>query len=141
MAVNLKQNPDSGLGLEGVDAGKGAFVPIVAHYDPGSDADMTIFVANRRYIVDSIVARPDVVDGAATTATIKKAASATAIGSGTALHTGSINLNTGAATNQSLTLSTTASDLVIDSGTAIGIDFSAALTNGVGCVTVMLRPA
>lgn len=141
MGVQLKQNADGGLGLEGVDAGTGACIPIVAHYDPGSDADMTIFIANRRYIVDSIVARPDVVDGAATTATIKKAASATAIGSGTALHSSTINLNTGAATNQSLTLSTTPSDLIVEAGQAIGIDFSAALTSGVGCVTVMLRPA
>lgn len=141
MGVNLKQNADGGAGLEGVDLGNGAFVAIMAHYDPGSDADMTVFVANRRYIVDSIVARPDVVDGAATTATVKKAASGTAIGSGTALHSGSINLNTGAATNQTLTLSTTPTDLIVDAGQAIGIDFSGALTNGVGCVTIMLRPA
>jgi hypothetical protein len=38
-------------------------------------------------------------------------------------------------------LSTTASELVIAAGTAIGIDFTGTLTSATGVVTVALAPA
>ena len=44
-------------------------------------------------------------------------------------------------TIQSLTLSTTASDLQIAAGTAIGIDFTGTLTAATGVVTITLAPA
>ena len=75
------------------------------------------------------------------TAVIKKAASGTAITSGTALHSSSYNLKGTADTIQSLTLSTTASDLQIAAGTAIGIDFTGTLTAATGVVTITLAPA
>lgn len=142
MGVSLKQNQDGSMGLPGTDQqDDGGFITASAYWTPTSDADHSFFTANRKYRVKAITARIDTVDGAATTATIRKAPSATAIASGTALHSSTINLNTGAATNQSLTLSTTDSDLNIAAGDSIGIDFSAAMTGAYGSVTVTLAPA
>jgi|SRR5581483_1394496 len=108
-----------------------------------TDADDVFFVADRQYRVCGIRARVEVTgtDGGAVTAVIKKAASATAIASGTPLHTGSINLKGAAATNQAITLSATPADLDIPAGTAIGIDFTGVLTSARGTVSVALSPA
>lgn len=105
-------------------------------------ADTVFFVASRQYIVKKITARVEVAgtDAGAVTAVVKKAASGTAITSGTALHSGTINLKGTAATNQALTLSTTASDLDIAAGNAIGLDLTGTPTAAVGCVTVWLAP-
>jgi hypothetical protein len=72
---------------------------------------------------------------------VKKAASATAITAGTALHSSTANLKGTADTVQNLTMSTTASDLAIPAGTAIGIDFTGVLTAATGVVTILLVPA
>lgn len=139
---NLKQNQDGTLGIQGSDLGDGEFVKIDIEY-LASSVDKTSFVATRRYVVKAIIGRVEVAgtDASAVTAVIKKAASGTAIASGTALHSGTFNLKGTAATNQTLTLSTTASDLEIPAGTAIGIDFTGTLTSATGVVTVMLLPA
>lgn len=141
MGVNLKQNADGSMGLQGYDKTDGEMIPVMLQYDPGSDADQTGITMSRRMIVKSIIGRPDTLDGASTTLSVKKAPSGTALASGTALHSGTMNLNANAATTQSLTLSTTSSDLIVEAGDSIGLDFSGALTNGVGCVTVWLAPA
>ena len=141
MGVQLKQVPDGGLGLEGVDSGDGGFVPVVLPYT-ASAVDQTIFTADRTYIVKAIRGRVDVAGtGGAATATIRKAASGTAIASGTALHTGTYNLVGTVNTQQALTLSTTASVLVIPAGTSICADFTGTLTSAVGNITVFLSPA
>jgi len=121
--------------------GKG-FIPVTYVWDTNAqEVDQPFFIAvGQSYRIRGIIARPRVVDGAATTATIKKAASGTATASGTAVHTGTIDLNAGADTNQTLTLSSTPADLLIPAGTSLGVDFSGALTNGVGALTVMLEP-
>ena len=97
-------------------------------------------MATRAFRVKAITARIEVAgtDGGAVTAIIKKAASATAITAGTALHTGSIDLKGAAATNQALTLDSAAVE--IPAGTAIGIDFTGTLTSAIGLVTVALVP-
>lgn len=104
--------------------------------------DQVYFVAARPFRVVSIIVRPLVVgsDGGSVTATMKKAASGTAIASGTALHSGSADLKGTVNTNQSLTLSTTSSDLDIATGTAIGIDVTGTTTAARGVVTVLLNP-
>lgn len=138
----LKQNADGSMGIQGSDGNDGEFVKIDIEY-LASSVDKVSFVASRRYIVKAIYGRVEVAgtDASAVTAAIKKAASGTAIASGTALHSGSFNLKGTAAANQVLTLSTTASDLEIPAGTAIGIDFTGTLTSATGVVTVMLLPA
>jgi hypothetical protein len=142
MGVQYKQSPDGAIGLEGVDAGDGGFISISSEYN-ASSVDKTFFVANRQYIVKGIIWRVEVTgtDGGAVTGAIKKAASGTAIASGTALHSSTANLKGTAATNQTLTLSTTSTDLIIPAGTAIGFDFTGTLTSATGVVTVLLSPA
>lgn len=141
MSVNLKQNEDGSLGLQGTDLDEGGFIPVSIEWTAAS-VDKVSFVATRAYRVKAITARVEAAgtDAGAVTAAIKKAASGTAIASGTALHSSTVNLKGTAATNQALTLSTTDSDLNIDAGTAIGIDFTGTLTAATGVVTVMLAP-
>lgn len=138
----LKQNADASIGIQGSDLDDGAFLSINIEYN-ASSVDKVAFVATRRYIVKAITGRPTVAgtDGSAVTAVIKKAASATAITSGTALHASTYNLKGTADTIQALTLSTTAADLGIPAGTAIGIDFTGTLTSATGVVSVVLAPA
>lgn len=140
--ANIVQTADGALDVEGHDKTKAGFVAVNIEWH-ASSVDKIAFVANRRYIVKAITARVEAAgtDASAVTAAVKKAASGTAIASGTALHSGSINLKGTAATNQDITLSTTASDLVIADGTAIGIDFTGTLTAATGVVTVSLAPA
>jgi hypothetical protein len=138
---NIVQNADSSLGIRGTDLDEGGFVFVNIEYN-ASSVDKVAFVATRSMIVKGIVGRPTVAgtDAGAVTAVIKKAASATAITSGTAVHSSTFNLKGTADTIQTLTLSTTASDLLIPAGTCIGIDFTGVLTSATGVVTVCLAP-
>lgn len=138
----LKQNKDGSVGIQGADLDNGGFVAVNIEYT-ASSVDKVAFVATRRYVVQGITGRPTVAgtDAGAVTAVIKKAASATAITAGTALHSSTYNLKGTADTIQALTLSTTPSDIEIAAGTCIGIDFTGTLTSATGVVTVMLAPA
>lgn len=114
-----------------------AVVFVTLPWNPNS-TDAAMFVAPRACRVKTLTARVEVAgtDGSAVTAVVKKAASGTAIGSGTALHSGSVNIKGTAATNQALTVTT--ADAAIPAGTAIGIDFTGTMTSAVGFVTVGL---
>lgn len=141
MSVNLKQSINGSLGLVGSqdDEAGGGFITASAEWT-ASSVDKVFFVAARPLRVVSIIARPETAgtDASAVTATIKKAASATAITSGTALHSGTVDLKGTAATNQTLTL--TDSAVEVAAGSAIGIDFSGTLTAAAGVVTVTFAP-
>lgn len=147
MAVNLKQNADMSAGLQGTDGDDGAFVVITLPWSAITNttgAFLTVSgpVMKRRMIVKDITYVNDTTATNAVTATIRKAPSATALGSGTALHSGTANLQATAATNQTLTLSTTASDLDVAAGSRIGFVISATPgAAGVGSFTVTLAPA
>jgi hypothetical protein len=80
-------------------------------------------------------------DSGSVTAVVRKVSSGTAIASGTALHSGSFNLKGTADTNQTLTLSTTPSDLIVEAGQALAIDFTGTLTSATGVISVFLNPA
>ncbi len=142
MTINIVPSSDGSAGLGGQDGGAGEFLNVNIPYN-ASSVDLVAFVATRSYIVKAITWRVEVAgtDGSAVTAVVKKAASGTAIASGTALHSSTANLKGTAATNQALTLSTTATDLQIPAGTAIGIDFTGTLTSATGVVTIGLVPA
>jgi hypothetical protein len=105
--------------------------------------DRAFFIANVSCTVVSIILRVDIAgtDVGAVTCQIRKAPSGTAIASGTLLHSGTGNLKGTAATNQVLTLSTTASDLTIPIGTCVGFDLTGVSTAAVGCVTVAFQGA
>jgi hypothetical protein len=142
MSINLKQLPDGSAGLEGADAGAGPIITKTAQWTANS-VNMLVFIAPRAMVVQSITARVETAgtDAGAVTAVIKKAASGTALTSGTALHSGTINLKGTAATNQVLTLATTASTLALNAGDCVGIQFTGTLTAAVGAVTIGLTPA
>lgn len=143
MSVYGKQNSDGSYGLPSTTLqDEGGFLTINIPYVAGS-VDNVHHVALRPYRVKAISGRVEVAgtDGGAVTSAIKKAASGTAITAGTALHSGTFNLKGTAATNQSLTLSTTDTDLSIAVGDSIGMDFTGTLTDASGVLTVLLAPA
>jgi hypothetical protein len=151
MSVVVYPRADGGLGLRSnsnadydskVGASRGdGFVNVNGEYN-ASSVDKVVFVAQRAYRVVGLVGRVTVAgtDGGAVTATLRKVASGTAISSGTALHSGTFNLKGTADTNQSLTLSTTSSDLDIAAGTALAIDFTGTLTSATGVFSFALVP-
>lgn len=143
MSVNLVQNADMSAGLQGTDGDQGAFIMRDFQFTTTTVASNTIFVAPRRLIVKSINVRLDVAgtDAGAVTATIVRAASATAISAGTALHTGTANIKGTANANQALTLAASAATLDIPAGTAIGVNFTGVMTSAQGAVTISFCPA
>jgi hypothetical protein len=111
------------------------------HFRVGPHASVTEYdlaIAKRALTVVSIDVVPSTLQGGALTATIVKATgTATPVNSTTPMHTAnSINLNSGAYTVQSVTLTATAADLTLAAGERISIDYSAALTAGHAAITV-----
>lgn len=143
----IKQNQDMSIGLQGTDNDDGAFVVVTLPWSAivnTSAAFLTVSgpVMVRRMIVKSIQYVNDTAASNAVTASLYKAASATALGSGTVLHSSTANLQATAATPLALTLSTTASDLDVAAGSRIGFVISATPgAAGVGSFTVTLAPA
>lgn len=107
-------------------------------YGEGTQIDNFFWTAPVACRVVGINNRPLVVgsDGSAVTAVVKKAASGTAIASGTALMSDTFDLKATINTNVAGTLSATSSDLDIAAGTSLGIDFTGVLTAARGCVTI-----
>lgn len=142
MSVDIRQSPDSSMELVGnASTGGGGFLPVTINY-VATTPDCTFFVADRAYVVKAIRGRVDVAGtGGACTAQIRKTATATAPASGTVLHSGSYNLVGTANANQQLTLSTTASDLLLAVGDALSYDLTGTATSAVGSITVTLAPA
>jgi hypothetical protein len=140
--VDIVQTDTGDMELAGVNARGVGFLPQTITYSPTSNATNIALVADRAYRVKSIVGRVQAAgtDGGAVTATIRKAASGTAIASGTALHSGTFNLKGTASTNQTLTLSTTAGDLDIAAGDTIGVILTGTLTSATGGITIALTP-
>lgn len=125
-----------------VVAGTAGGVVAECLYGEATALDGAFFTAHRAYQVQSIIARPLVVgsDGGAVTAEIRKAASGVASASGTVLHSGTINLKGTINTNQSLTLSTTAADILLAAGDSLCLDTTGTTTAARGIVTVALLP-
>ena len=141
MSVDLKQSSDGSFGLAGVDAGDGGFIPASLAYT-ATIADTSFFVADRTYVVKAIRGRVDVAGtGGACTAVIRKAPSATAGASGTALHSSTYNLVGTANVNQTLTLSTSDGALRLAAGDCLYFDLTGTPTSAVGSITVTLSPA
>ena len=145
MSVQIKQNADLSLGLQGTDLDDGGFIVLSFPYNATANASILTLGGirlNRRMIVKDISGVPDVTTSNAVTITVYKAASGTAIASGTALHSGTYNCQGTAATNQTLTLSTTSGVVDVAAGARIGAVISGVPgAAGAGCITVTLAPA
>lgn len=140
MGVQLKQNADGSMGLQGTDLDEGQFMVSSIEYNAGS-VSKSSKVCSRRQVVKTIVGRVTVAgtDAGAATAQIFTAPSGTALASGTLLHTGTFSLKGAANTNQVLAVATTGID--IPAGNAIGVVFTGVLTSATGVITVYLAPA
>lgn len=144
--IAFKQNADGSAGLQGSDLDDGGFITVMLPWSAVQNVAGILTVSgpilNRRMVVKAISGVNDVVAANAATATIYRAPSATALGSGTALHTGTFNLQGAAATNQALTLATNSATLDVAAGSRIGMVISTAPgATGCGCITVTLAPA
>jgi hypothetical protein len=99
------------------------------------------FVAPRRLLVTAIQGATRVAgSGGACTLAFWKAPSGTAVGSGTALHTGTYNIVGTADTNQSLTLIADQDTMTLQAGDSLGYVLSGTATSAVGSITVTLEP-
>lgn len=141
MSIVFQNFSDGSMGLVGRDGGRGDFIFVSVPY-LATSVDMRVTRVSRQMAVQSIVATVTVAgtDGGAVTAVIRKVPSGTAITAGTALHSGTFNLKGTADTDQTLTLSTTESDLLLAAGDSIAVDFTGVLTSATGIVTVGLSP-
>lgn len=142
--MNLKQNADGSVGFESplTPGGAGEFVKATYVWNPTS-VSTPFYVASRAMIVQAITARVEVAgtDAGAVTAVVNKASSGTAMGAGTTMHSGNINLKGTAATNQPLTLSTTPATLKLAAGDSLSVVLTGVMTAAVGCVTIAMAPA
>lgn len=110
-------------------------------YPASTVTEYDLAVCKRAFKVVSIDCVPSTLQGGALTATVCKATGTSAPASGTTpLHTANaINLNTGAYTNQSITLTATTADLVFAVGDRLGIDYSAAYSAGHAALTIGIQ--
>ena len=147
MGVQVKQNPDASMGLQGTDLDDGGFIVMNLPWNAlmnTSGAFLTVSgpILNRRMIVKAITYVNDTAASNAVTAQVFKAPSATALGSGTVLHSGTVNLQSAAATNVLMTLSATSGVVDVAAGSRIGFVISGTPgAAGVGTITVTLAPA
>ena len=147
MSVDIRQGADGSLEMVGDQnttrnptAGAGFVTASINYNVPAADA--SFFVADRAYTVKGIRGVVDVAGtGGACTAVVRKVPSGTALASGTALHSGSYNLVGTVATNQTLTLSTTGSDLLLAAGDRLAVDYTGTATSAIGAISVTLAPA
>lgn len=141
MGVQLKQNPDGSLGLEGTALDDGRFLSRSVGINAASPATQVIFTATRAMRLKAITYRPEVSGtGGACTFVINKAPSGTAISAGTILHTGTFNVAGTAATNQAGTLSATDSVLTLAAGDSVGVIITGTATSAVGAVSLGFCP-
>lgn len=138
---NIKQNGDGSQGWESTSSPEGGYLPVSIAY-VASTVDTYFFTADRNYVVKGIRGKPSVAGtGGACTVQIRKVPSGTAITSGTVVHSGTYNIVGTVDTNQTLTLSTTATDLAMVAGDSLAYDLTGTATSAVGAITVILAPA
>jgi hypothetical protein len=103
-----------------------------------SATEYDLGIALRAFQVTGIRVVPSLLQGGALTATlVKSTGTATPVKTTTPLHTAdAINLNSGAYTVQTISLTATTADLQFAAGDRLGIDYSAALSTGIAVVTV-----
>lgn len=139
MGVQYKQDSDGGLGLEGKDSGKGPFMTNVVNYNvPVAATAVCLFNAQRAMVIDSIVCRTFVAGtGGAATIALWKAPSGTAPISGTAIHSGTLNMVGTIHTDQLATITVP----TVAAGESVWAVFTGTATSAIGAIAVNARPA
>jgi hypothetical protein len=129
-------------GAEGVHLENAAPIHVTWRYGDATPIDSPFYVAPRAMRITKIVGRSLVAGGGgACTGVIKKAPSATAVASGTAVMSGSIDLTTTADANfAAISLSATAAALSLAAGDCLGLDVTGTATSAVGVITVEMVP-
>lgn len=142
MGVQYKQQADGSVGLEGPAFPTATdFIFINIPYNTASPLTLSGSVLPRRCIVQSIQLNPDVASTNAVTVALWAAGSTVALASGTALHTGTGNLQGTANAVQVLTLSTVTGALQVNGQSRIGAIISGALgAAGSGVITIGCVP-
>lgn len=141
--VEFKQFADGSFGLQGDSTGgTGEFIPVSGSYSATSAATQSLLSASRNYVIQNISGRVDVSGtGGVCTVSFYVAPSGTALASGTLVHSGSFNVAGTVNTRQVLTLSTTASALIVPAGSSLGYVITGVATSAVGSLSVALSPA
>lgn len=111
-------------------------VPYVA-----SAVDQWVYVADHPVEVVKVQIVPNVAgtDAGAVTAAVKKASGTTAVASGTAVHSGTMDLKGTINTLAAATLSTTKSERELAANDRLGVDFTGTLTAAVGLIQIRLK--
>jgi hypothetical protein len=111
--------------------------------DATYDQDRFVWTAPWACQVTGIKFQQSAIESTSSTTTVmpKKVASGTAVGSGTDLLAAALNLKTGVTANTNLdaTLNATAGNLQLAAGDSLGLDFTNALTEYVGCCTFVIK--
>jgi len=105
--------------------------------DATYDTDRVIWTAPAACQLVKVIVNQTVIENTGATSTLlpRKVASGQAIGTGVGLFAAALNLKTGvvAATPLTATLTATGADLVFAAGDWLGLDFTNALTEYIGC--------
>jgi len=108
-----------------------------------NSTDRYIFTANASYLVTNIMFQQSAIENtsANTTLTVRKVPTGTAISSGSDLLSAAVNLKTGLTANNVLspTLTSTTSYLQLSFGDSLALDFTNAVTEYCGCLTITLE--
>jgi hypothetical protein len=111
--------------------------------DSTYDADRFIWTADAAYQVTKVEVIASAIENSSATTTlmVEKVPSGTAIGSGTDILAAALNLKTGVTANTKAApaLHATAANLQLAAGDSLALDFTNALTEFVGCVTITLK--
>lgn len=117
-------------------------VPVAVGWPAGLDPNNVVLATiNQASTISAIIGSVETAVGAAATLTVSKAPSGTACSAGTVLHSGSFNANGTAATNQTLTVTT--SSLSVGDRICLQTTNSAnwVAGTGIGTITVFLSPS
>lgn len=141
--VNIVPGAAAGAGTPGefqINSSTAGCIPVSFNYT-STLVTQTFFTASRAYRIKSLIGRPRVAgSGGACSLSFFKAPSATAVGSGTLLHSGTYDMTAAADANQTLTLSATVATVTLAAGDSIGYVLTGTATSAVGSITVTLVP-
>lgn len=143
-AANLKGGSSSGGAAGEAQINGSANIVPATYMFTGTPAatDQAFFIAQRAMVIKSVSQVHSVAAGGTSTLTVTKDTTPAAPGAGTAIQTGSFNLNATANTVQTGTLAASAATLTLAAGDRLSVKFANAIQSSAGIVvTVGMMPA